>query len=107
MPVVVTRNQLTGLKLVNGATFRALNIFPDLASGTIALASDVTLHLGPPAAVLLQSDEIGDLAIPGLPKGTILIKSKMVAIPDTMRGKNTRSRGKPGFKCVTYRTGPL
>ncbi|KAG7000807.1 ATP-dependent DNA helicase PIF1 [Fusarium oxysporum f. sp. conglutinans] len=46
MPVVVTRNQLTGLKLVNGAPFKAVDIFPDLACSTIALASDVTLHLG-------------------------------------------------------------
>jgi hypothetical protein len=106
MPVVVTRNQLPGLKLVNGAAFRAVDIFPDLASATIALASDVTLHLGPPVAILLQSDDIADLAIPGLPKGTIMMKSKMVAIPDSMRGKGPRSRGKPGFKWVTHRTGP-
>ena len=45
MPVVVTQNQLTRLKLVNGAPFKSVNIFPDLACGTIALASDVTLHL--------------------------------------------------------------
>ncbi|KAH7190414.1 hypothetical protein DER44DRAFT_753229 [Fusarium oxysporum] len=107
MPVVVTRNQLTGLKLVNGAPFKAVDIFPDLACGTIALASDVTLHLGPPAAVLLQSDDIADLAVPGLPKGTLLIKSKRVVIPDSMRGKNSRSRSKPGFQLVTHRTGPL
>jgi ATP-dependent DNA helicase PIF1 len=56
MPVVVTRNQFVGLKVVNGAPFKAADIFPDLACGTIALASDVTLHLGPPVAVLLQSD---------------------------------------------------
>ncbi len=107
MPVVVTRNQLPGLKLVNGASFRAVDIIPDLASGTIAFASDVTLHLGPPAAVLLQLDDIADLVIPGLPKGTILIKSKTVAIPDSLRGKGPRSKGKPGFKWVTHRTGPL
>jgi hypothetical protein len=46
MPVVVTRNQLTGLKLVNGALFRAVDIVPDLSAGTIALAIDATLHLG-------------------------------------------------------------
>lgn len=107
MPVVVSRNQLLGLKLVNGASFRAVDIFPDLASGTIALTNDVTLHLGPPAAVLLQSDDIADLTIPGLPKGTILVKSKTVAIPESLRGKDGRSRGKPGFRWVTYRTGPL
>ncbi|EAQ84297.1 predicted protein [Chaetomium globosum CBS 148.51] len=46
MPVVVTRNQFVGLKVVNGAPFKAVDIFPDLAAGTIALANDVTLHLG-------------------------------------------------------------
>ncbi|EAQ88598.1 predicted protein [Chaetomium globosum CBS 148.51] len=86
MPVVVTRNQFVGLKVVNG---------------------DVTLHLGPPVAVLLQSDDSAGLAIPGLPNGTILIKSKTVAIPSQMRGKETRWRGKPGFRRVTHRTGPL
>ncbi len=104
---MVTRNQFVGLKVVNGAPFKAVDIFPDLASGTIALASDATLYLGPPAAVLLQSDDIADLAIPGLPVGTILLKSKTVAIPEAMRGKGPRSRGKPGFRWVTHRTGPL
>jgi hypothetical protein len=107
MPVVVTRNQFVGLKVVNGAPFKAVDIFPDFASGTIALASDVTLHLGPPMAVLLQPDDSADLAIPGLPNGTILVKSKTVAIPSHMRGTTARSRGKPGFGWVTHRTGPL
>ena len=107
MPVVVTRNQFVGLKVVNGAPFKAVDIFPNLACGTIALASDVTLHLGPPVAVLLESDDSAGLAIPGLPNGTILIKSKTVAIPSQMRGKEGRWRGKPGFRWVTHRTGPL
>jgi hypothetical protein len=107
MPVVVTRNQFVGLKVVNGAPFQAVDIFPDLASATIALASDATLHLGPPVAVLLQSDDSAGLAIPGLPNGMILIKSKTVAVPAHMRGKDARSRGKPGFRWVTHRTGPL
>jgi hypothetical protein len=109
MPAVVTRNQLIGLKVVNGAPFKAVDIFPDLASGSIALANDVTLHLGPPVAVLLQSSDTAGLqssdttglAIPGLPNGTILIKSKTVAVPNHMRGKEARSRGKPGFRWVT------
>jgi ATP-dependent DNA helicase PIF1 len=107
MPVVVTRNQFVGLKVVNGAPFKAVDISPDFASGTVALASDVTLHLGPPVAVLLQSDGSAGLAIPRLPNGTILIQSKTVAIPSAMRGKDRRSRGKPGFRWVTHRTGPL
>jgi hypothetical protein len=107
MPVVVTRNQFVGLKVVNGTPFKAVDIFPDLSAGTIVLASDVTLHLGPPVAVLLESDDSAGLAIPGLPNGTILIKSKTVAVPNHMRGKEARSRGKPGFRWVTHRTGPL
>jgi hypothetical protein len=107
MPVVVTRNQFVGLKVVNGAPFRAVDILPDLAAGTIALASDATLHLGPPVAVLLESDDSPGIAIPGLPNGTTLIKSRTVAIPNAMRGKDRRSRGKPGFRWVTHRTGPL
>ncbi len=107
MPVVVTRNQFVGLKVVNGAPFKAVDIFPDLSAGTIALASDVTLHLGPPVAVLLQSEDSAGLAIPGLPNGTILIKSTTVAVPAHMRGKEPRARGRPGFRRVTHRTGPL
>ena len=108
MPVVVTRNLHVGLKIVNGAPFTAVDMVPDPAYATIAVADDVTFHLGPPLAVLLQSDAIGDVAIPGLPPGTILLGSKTVAIPDAMRGKGgPRSRGKPGFRWVTHRTGPL
>jgi ATP-dependent DNA helicase PIF1 len=58
-------------------------------------------------SVLLQSDDSAGLAIRGLPNGTILIKSKTVAIPSQMRGKEARSRGKAGFRWVTHRTGPL
>jgi hypothetical protein len=65
MPVVVTRNQFVGLKVVNGAPFKAVDIFPDLSAGTIALAGDVTLRLGPPVAILLESDDSAGLAVPG------------------------------------------
>ena len=95
------------MKLVNGAPFTAVKIFPDLFAGIITLTSDVILYLGPPVAVLLQSDDIANLTIPGLPKGTILIKSKTVAIPEPIRYGSSRLRGKLGFNRVTYRTGPL
>ncbi|EAQ87477.1 predicted protein [Chaetomium globosum CBS 148.51] len=97
MPVMVTQNQFIGLKVVNGAPFKAVDIFPDPAAGTIALASDVTLQLGPPVAVLLQSDDGADLAIPELPNGTILIKSNTVAIPTQMRAKEGASRAFGGL----------
>ncbi|KAK4129805.1 hypothetical protein N657DRAFT_687061 [Parathielavia appendiculata] len=80
------------VKVVNGAPSKAVDVFSNLASDTITLARDVTLHLGPPVAVLLQSDDSAGLAIPGLPYGMILIKSKAVAVPGQMRGKMRRSR---------------
>jgi ATP-dependent DNA helicase PIF1 len=58
-------------------------------------------------AILLLSDDSAGLAIPGLPNGMILIKTKTVAVPAHMRGKDARSRGKPGFRWITQRTGPL
>jgi len=104
---VVTRNQHIGLKVVNGGLFNVINILPDFTAATIALTSDVTLYLASPAALLLQLDDISGLVIPGLPKGTILIRSKTVAIPNSIRGKGFRARGKLGFGEVTYRTGLL
>jgi len=107
MLVVVTRNQLTKLKLVNRAPFIVIKIFPNLSAGTITLTSDVILHLAPPVAVLLQLDDIANLVILGLPKGMILIKSKTVAIPKPIRGGSSRLIGKLGFDWVTYKIGPL
>ena len=75
-----------GLKLVNGAPFTAVDVVPDPVYASIAVASDVTFHLGPPLAVLLQSDAIEELAIPGLPPGTVMLRS-------------------PGFQRVTHRMG--
>ena len=103
----MTRNQLTGLKLVNGAPFTAIKIFPNFSTNTITLTSDVTLHLGPLAAVLLQLGDIANLTIPGLPKGTILIKSKTVTIPKHIHQGIGKSKGKLGFNQVTHKIGPL
>ncbi|KAH8645343.1 hypothetical protein BX600DRAFT_485118 [Xylariales sp. PMI_506] len=105
MPVVVTKNEHVGLKLVNGGPFSAVEVFPDPHTGAVALTGDVTLHLGPPAAVLVQSDEIAGISIPGLPPGTLLLKSKPVPVPATLRGTGARAP-KPGFRWVTYRIGP-
>ncbi|KAK7928542.1 hypothetical protein PG985_005540 [Apiospora marii] len=108
MPVVVTRNLHVGLKLVNGAPFTAVDVVPDPVYASIAVASDVTFHLRPPLTVLLQSDAIAELAIPGLPPGTVMLRSQTVAIPESLRGKGgPLSRDKPGFQRVTHRTGPL
>src|SRR5689334_7873389 len=64
MPVVLTRNQFIGLKLVNGTPFRAVDTFRLWYHCPCQRR-----HIPPqgPAAVLLQSDDIADLAIPWPP----------------------------------------
>lgn len=103
---MVTQNQLTGLKLVNGAPFRAVDIFPNLAFNAITLTSDdPTLKPTGGRSSPVRRDR-GSYNTQALER-TILIKSKTVAIPNSMRDKGPRSGGKPGFYWVTHRTRPL
>ncbi|KAM4061599.1 PIF1-like helicase [Hirsutella rhossiliensis] len=70
MPVVVNKNIYTGLKVVNGADFTAVDVILDPNHPGYHLADDVTIHFGPPLGILLQSEETKALAIPSLPVGT-------------------------------------
>ncbi|KAM4063402.1 PIF1-like helicase [Hirsutella rhossiliensis] len=74
MPVVVNKNIYTGLKVVNGADFTAVDVILDPNHPGYHLADDVTIHFGPPLGILLQSEETKALAIPSLPVGTVLIR---------------------------------
>ncbi|KAH8883150.1 hypothetical protein GQ53DRAFT_753062 [Thozetella sp. PMI_491] len=53
MPVILTKNQLTVLQLINGAPFLAIEIFPSPAFPSIALISDIKLHLSPLTGILV------------------------------------------------------
>ncbi|KAM4067807.1 reverse transcriptase (RNA-dependent DNA polymerase) [Hirsutella rhossiliensis] len=74
MPVVVNKNIYTGLKVVNGADFTAVDVILDPNHPGYHLADDVTIHFGPPLGILLRSEETKALAIPSLPVGTVLIR---------------------------------
>lgn len=74
IPVVVNKNMHTGLKIVNGAEFMAVDVIVDPNHPGYYLADDVTIYFGPPSGILLQSKETKDLAIPSLPAGTVLIQ---------------------------------
>ncbi|KAH7237966.1 hypothetical protein B0J15DRAFT_569733 [Fusarium solani] len=74
MPVVVNKNTYTGLRVVNGAEFAAMDVIPDPKFPGYCLADDVTIHFGPPLGILLESQDTKDLAIPALPTGTVLIR---------------------------------
>ncbi|EAQ84524.1 predicted protein [Chaetomium globosum CBS 148.51] len=81
-----------------GAFSRPSTSFPTSPPAPSPFASDVTLHLGPPVAVLLESDDSAGLAIPGLPNGTILIKEQDGRHPRAqMRGKERQMEGQARF----------
>ncbi|KAJ6436034.1 reverse transcriptase domain protein [Purpureocillium lavendulum] len=74
MPVVVNKNIYTGLKVVNGAEFAAADIITDPKYPGYHLADDVTIHFGPPLAILLHSNDTATLAVPVLPPKMVLVR---------------------------------
>ncbi|KAM4067778.1 PIF1-like helicase [Hirsutella rhossiliensis] len=94
MPVVVNKNVYTGLKVVNGADFAAVDVVLDPNHPGYCLANDVTIHFGPPLGILLQSEETNALAIPSLPVGT---GKTFVEVLLELRG-NRLTNGEPS-KC--------
>jgi hypothetical protein len=73
MPVVVNQNTLQGLKLVNGASYMALNVIADKAYPGHRISADTILHFGPPAGILLAGKTTRELHFIGMPPGTILL----------------------------------
>jgi hypothetical protein len=73
MPIVVNHNTHQGLKLVNGAAYTALDIIVDKAYPGYRISSDIILHFGPPAGILLESKTTSDFHFVGMPPGTILL----------------------------------
>ncbi|UPK91002.1 hypothetical protein LCI18_001937 [Fusarium solani-melongenae] len=72
--MVINKNIYTGLKVINGAEFTAVDIIPDPKHPGYHLADDVTVHFGPPLDILLQSSETTSLAVPALPAEMVLIR---------------------------------
>jgi hypothetical protein len=73
MPVVVTQNTHQGLKLVNGASYTALDVILDKAYPGHRINDDTTLHFGPPAGLLLTANTTKEFEFVGMPPGTILL----------------------------------
>jgi len=74
MPVILTRNIFTGLKIVNGLEFEAADIIPDPAFLGYHIADDVTVNFKPLQALMLQSEQIKHVQVDGLLKGTVMLK---------------------------------
>ena len=73
MPVVVNKNSYQGLKLVNRATYNALDIIIDKAYPGHHVSTDIILHFRPPAGILLAVETTKDFNFVGIPARTILL----------------------------------
>lgn len=110
MPIVVNQNTHQGLKLVNGASYTALDVVLDKAYPGHRVSSDTILHFGPPAGIILVSETTKDYHFVGMPPGTVLLgpmtsKIEKVRRRPWQRNDVTR-RGlpcTPAFACTDYK----
>ncbi|EKG08990.1 DNA helicase PIF1 ATP-dependent [Macrophomina phaseolina MS6] len=110
MPVVVNQNTHQGLKLVNGASYTALDIILDRAHPGHRINGDTILHFGPPAGILLAGETTRDLHFVGMPAGTVLLTPISTKIECQRKRPWQRSdvtrRGLPcaaAFACTDYK----
>ena len=110
MPVVVNQNTHQGLKLVNGASYTALDVIVDKAYPGHRISHNIMLHFGPPAGILLAGETTRGLHFVGMPPDTILL----MPISTKIECKRTRPwqrsdatrRGLPcvaAFACTDYK----
>ncbi|RYC79720.1 hypothetical protein BFJ63_vAg17395 [Fusarium oxysporum f. sp. narcissi] len=110
MPVVVNKNTHQGLKLVNGASYTALDIIVDKAHPGHRVNEETVLHFGPPAGIVLASETTRDFHFVGMPAGTVLLTpiSTMIECQKKRpwQRKNVSRRGLPcaaAFACTDYK----
>ncbi|KAL9561046.1 hypothetical protein ACKAV7_014787 [Fusarium commune] len=80
MPVVVNHNTHQGLKLVNGASYTALEVIVDKTFPGYRVSANTILHFGPPAGILLTAETTRDFHFVGMPPGTILLTPMSIKI---------------------------
>lgn len=80
MPIVINHNTHQGLKLVNGASYTALDVILDKAYPGHRTSADMMLHFGPPAGILLAAETTQEFHFIGMPPGTILLTPMSVSI---------------------------
>ncbi|PVH90960.1 hypothetical protein DM02DRAFT_722469 [Periconia macrospinosa] len=99
-----------GLKLVNGATYRALDVILDKAYPGHRVSADTILHFGPPAGILLAAETTKNFNFVGMPPGTILLtplSSKLDCVKRRpWQQHDVTRRGLPctaAFACTDYK----
>ncbi|KAL8369050.1 hypothetical protein RB599_004476 [Gaeumannomyces hyphopodioides] len=110
MPVVVNHNIHQGLKLVNGASYTAVDIVPDRAHPGHRVDADAVLHFGPPGGILLASETTRDFRFIGMPPGTVLLTPMSIRIECQRKRPwqqhDVSRRGLPcvvAFACTDYK----
>jgi len=110
MPVVVNQNTHQGLKLVNGASYTAVDVILDKAHPGHRVSGDTILHFGPPAGILLASETTRDFHFVGMPDGTILLTPISTRIERQRKRpwqeNSVTRRGLPcvaAFACTDYK----
>ncbi|TWU70704.1 hypothetical protein ED733_001417 [Metarhizium rileyi] len=110
MPVVVNCNTLQRLKLVNGASYTAVEVILDKSYPGHRISSSLTIHFGPPAGTWLESETTKDFHFVGMPPGTILLTPMSVKIQYQRKRpwqqNDVRRKGLPcaaGFACTDYK----
>jgi hypothetical protein len=73
MPVGVNQNTHQGLKVVNGASYTAVDIVVDRAYPGHRISDNTILHFGPPAAILVAGESTKNFHFVGMPPRTILL----------------------------------
>ncbi|KAL8284658.1 hypothetical protein RB597_008496 [Gaeumannomyces tritici] len=101
MPVVVNHNIHQGLKLVNGASYTAVDIVPDRAHPGYRVNADTVLHLGPPAGILLASETTRDFRFVDMPPSTVLLTPMSIKIEcQRKRPWQQHDVSRKGLPCV-------
>lgn len=110
MPVVVNHNVHLGLKLVNGATYTALDVVIDKKYPGHRISADTILHFGPPAGIILAAKTTNDFHFVGMPPSTILLTPMSVKIECRTKRPwqqvEVSRRGlpcAPAFACTDYK----
>ena len=110
MPVVVNRNSLPGLKLVNGAQYTAVDAIVDRKYPGFRIGGQTILHFGPPAGLILTGETTQDLRLVDMPARTILLTPISVQVNRSRKRPwqtlNVSRRGLPcaaAFTCTDYK----
>ncbi|GKT61135.1 putative conserved hypothetical protein [Colletotrichum tofieldiae] len=101
MPVVINENKYMGLKVVNGAEFIAKGILHPPGLEEVVIGERLSVFLGPPSGIILESEETAGLAFPNLPPGTVMLPVANIRVAEkhakTLRPDSKRANSKLGL----------